>query len=535
MAQPVTGPASAVTGSSRGTATDVRALAPQPEALDDDAAFRAVHSRDPRFDGRLFVGVLSTGIYCRPSCPSRTPLRRNCAFFLSAAACVDAGFRACRRCRPDALPGSRGWDVDADLAGRALRLVHAGAVDEAGVAGLAQRLAVSPRHLHRVLVAQVGASPVALAQARRAEVARQLLEQVDWAMADVAFAAGFSSIRQFNAVMRAHFGATPSSLRTTRAHGPTPDPTTLVLRLRHWRPLDGGAWLDHVARRMVPGLEAVQDDGVRKVLRAASGPALVRLGVQDGEVTAQLTLTALRDLTRVVGRLRHWADLDADPSQVDAVLGRDPLLAPLVAMRPGLRVPGITDPVEAVVRTVLGQQVSVQAARTMTARLVAALGAPTPWGLRQFPDAAALLVAGVDGLGALGVTRARAQAVVAVAGLIDSGLDLGPGGDREEAREALLAVPGVGPWTVEYLALRSLGDPDAFPAHDLVLRQSLGGVSAAEALRRAEAWRPWRGYAAQHLWTAAAARVSDVPVPDRSGPSPFADRSHPPLVPVEET
>ena len=475
-------------------------------AIDDDVAFLAVDSRDRRFDGRIFVGVLSTGIYCRPSCPSRTPLRRNCAFFASAAGCVAAGFRACRRCRPDALPGSRDWDVDADLAGRALRLVHDGVVDEEGVAGLAGRLAVSPRHLHRVLVAQVGASPVALAQARRAQVARQLLEQVGWPMADVAFAAGFSSVRQFNTVMRAHFGAAPSALR---ASAPPPSATSaaapLVLRLRHFSPLDGDAWIGHVSQRAVPGLEAVHDGRVRRVIRSAAGPALVELGVQDGDVTARLTLAALGDLTRVVGRLRHWADLDADPVQIEAVLAADPVLAPLVAARPGLRIPGIVDPMEGVVRTVLGQQVSVRAARTLTARLVAALGTPTTWGPRLFPSAADLVAAGADAVRAVGVTSGRAEAILAVARLIGAGLELGPGGDRAAARAALAGVPGIGPWTVEYLALRVLGDPDAFPAHDLVLRQALGGVSPAEAIRRAEGWRPWRGYAAQHLWVAAAA------------------------------
>ncbi len=474
------------------------------DRIDDDAAFRAVRSRDPRFDGRLFVGVLSTGIYCRPSCPSRTPLRRNCAFFTSAAGCVAAGFRACRRCRPDALPGSRAWDVDADLAGRALRMVHDGVVDELGVAGLAGRLAVSPRHLHRVLVAQVGASPVALAQARRAQVARQLLEQADWSMSDVAFAAGFSSIRQFNAVLRAHFGAAPSTLRGRRTTAPF-EASPISLRLRRRSPLDGTSWFEHVAGRAVPGLEAVADRRIRRVLGAAGGPALVELGLDDGEATARLRLAALGDLTRVVGLLRHWADLDADPLQVDGVLGADPLLAPLVAARPGLRVPGIPDPMEAVVRSILGQQVSLRAASTLTARLVAAHGRPTEWGLRAFPAATDLAAAGPDRLAAHGITGTRARAVVAIAGLIDSGLDLGPGGDRTVARQALGEVPGIGPWTIEYLALRSLGDPDAFPAHDLVLRRALGGLTPAEAIRRAEAWRPWRGYAAQHLWTAYAA------------------------------
>jgi AraC family transcriptional regulator of adaptative response / DNA-3-methyladenine glycosylase II len=504
---------------------------PVPDA---EAAFRAVSSRDPRFDGRLFVGVLSTGIYCRPSCPSRTPLPRNCTYFPTAAACVAAGFRACRRCRPDALPGSRDWDVDADLAGRALRMVGDGVVDEQGVAGLAGRLAISPRHLHRVLVAQLGASPVQLAQARRAQVARMLVEQTDWSMADVAFAAGFRSVRQFNDVMRAHHGGPPTSLRgsgrgpkagasrtpesragasrTPESPGNPAAPSVLTVQLRHRDPLDHAAWLAHVAARAVPGLEAVVGSRVRRVVPARGGPVLVDLDLGDRTVVAHLTLSALDDLSRVVGRLRHWADLDADPTRVDVALGGDPMLAALVERRPGLRIPGTVDPAELVLRAVLGQQVSLAAARTLTARLVTALGEPTPWGLRQFPTPGAILDAGPEPLRGIGLTGGRARTVLGVAELLVAGLPLGPGADRTVAREALAAVPGVGPWTVEYVALRALGDPDAFPAHDLVLRRAMGGVTASEAIRRAEAWRPWRGYAAQHLWTGLAeASTATVP------------------------
>jgi len=494
-----------------------------PAGIDPDAAYRAVESRDPRFDGRLFVGVLSTGIYCRPSCPSRTPHQRNCLFFGTAAGCVAAGFRACRRCRPDALPGSRDWDVDADLAGRALRMVGDGVVDEHGVAGLAGRLAVSPRHLHRVLVAQLGASPAQLAQTRRAQVARMLIEQTAWPMADVAFAAGFRSVRQFNAVMRAHVGAPPSSLRTGRALAAEPaERSALTVQLRHRPPLAREAWISHVAARAVPGLEAVDGPAVRRVVRARGGPVLAEVHLADGAdgaVTAHLTLTSLDDLSRVVGRLRHWLDLDADPARVDGVLGADPLLAPLVARRPGLRVPGTVDAAELALRAVLGQQISVAAARTITARLVAALGEPTPWGLRQFPTPGQVREAGVDVLRGIGLTGARAATVVGVAALLDSGLALGPGADRDLARAELAGVRGVGPWTVEYIALRGLADPDAFPADDLVLRRALGGVSARDAVRRAEAWRPWRGYAAQHLWTAAGSAVPDLAVPNLAVPN----------------
>lgn len=507
-------------------AVDQRRAGTFPDA---ELAFRAVSARDPRFDGRLFVGVLSTGIYCRPSCPSRTPLPENCVFHRSAAACVSAGFRACRRCRPDAQPGSRDWDLDADLAGRALRLLEQGVVDEEGVEGLAARLAVSPRHLHRILVAQLGAPPAELARTRRAQLARMLIDETDLPLAQVAFAAGFRSVRQFNDVMRAHVGAPPSSLRRAeraersgagrgragqggaerggaeQARGGRVAPGgagdgALELRLRHRAPFDADAWLAHVAARAVPGLEEVEGRVVRRVLPGRTGPVLAELDLTDG-VVARLVLPHLDELSRAVGRLRHWADLDADPARVDEVLGEDPVLAPLVAARPGLRVPGTVDAAELALRTVLGQQVSVAGARTLTGRLVAALGRPTPWGLHAFPTPAAVAGAGVPGLRPLGLTGARAAALAALAAALDGGLDLDPGADRERSRAALAALPGIGPWTVDYVTLRALGDPDVFPAHDLVLRQVLGGVTPAEARRRAERWRPWRGYAAQHLWT----------------------------------
>lgn len=493
----------------------------------DAVAYRAVAGRDPRFDGRLFVCVLSTGIYCRPSCPSRTPKAENCRFRTSAAACVAAGFRACRRCRPDALPGSRDWDVGADVAGRALRMIGDGAVDDGGVAGLARRLDLSERHLHRVLVAEVGASPAQLARTRRAQLARMLIEQTRWPMSDIAFAAGFSSIRQFNDVVRAEFGAPPTRLRPAVARRrarrptdgaelwpPTDGSTTragaaITLRLRHAQPYDASALLSHLAPRAVPGLEVVEDGTVRRILSAGGGPALAVMTPGSEHLAVRLTLASLQDLPRLVGRLRHWADLDADPVRVAEVLGDDPLLAPLVAARPGLRVPGTADPAELVIRTVLGQQVSVAAARTLTARLVDRLGEPTPLGLSRFPDAGSIAAAGTDALRHIGLTGARAETVARLAEVLDGGLELGPGADRAAVREALAAVPGVGPWTLDYVALRALGDPDAFPAHDLVLRRALGGVSAAQARARAERWRPWRGYAAQHLWTAEQLRMAE--------------------------
>jgi AraC family transcriptional regulator, regulatory protein of adaptative response / DNA-3-methyladenine glycosylase II len=529
---------------------------------DDEVAYRAISSRDPRFDGRLYVGVLSTGIYCRPSCPARTPRRENCRYYAAAAAAVAAGFRACRRCRPDALPGTRQWDARGDLAGRALRAIADGAVDEHGVSGLAARLHVSDRHLHRILVTEVGASPLQLARTRRAQLARVLLDQTALSMTDVAFAAGFASVRQFNDVMREEFGAPPSALRAGGSRGATSaaviapsgagaqgttadDPdgaerlpvegAEITLRLRHAMPFDSAAWLAHVRQRAVPGLERLEPDGsVTRLLRAAGGPVRVTTTFSDdgASIHAHLRLTRLADLGGAVARLRRWLDLDADPTAVDGALGTDPLLGPLVAARPGLRVPGTVDPFELAVRAVLGQQVSVAGARTLAGRLVESFGGERLDGLRVFPGGDVLAGAGPDRLRAIGLPGSRAATLAALAEAVVAGLVLGPGADRGEARAALVAVPGIGPWTADYVALRALGDPDVFPAGDLVLRRALaafpGGtgeaVSVREAAERAEAWRPWRGYAAQHLWSAwgaatvpeRRATVAPTPAPARA-------------------
>ncbi len=496
-----------------------------PDWIDRTVAYGAVSGRDPRYDGRLYLGVTSTGVYCRPSCPARTPRQENCRYYRSAAAAVAAGFRACRRCRPDALPGSREWDARADLAAQALRAIALGVVDEVGVEGLAERLHVSARHLQRVVVAEMGAGPAQIARSRRAQLARHLLDETRLTMADVAFASGFASVRQFNDVMRATFGATPRDLRArsrTRAPGPDGgvrppvDRAHLVLHLRHRPPFDAAAWFAHVERRAVAGLEVAEDAGaelrVRRLVLAAHGPAAVtvRLAPDGSRVDVELELGSLADLAPTVARVRRWLDLDADPALVAAVLGDDPELAPLVARRPGLRVPGTVDGYELAVRAVLGQQVSVEAARTLTARLVAAHGEPGPGGLRSFPRPAALAALPLEALREIGLTGSRAATVLALAAAAAAGLQLDPAADRDAVRAALLALPGVGPWTAEYVALRALGDPDAFPDGDLVLRRAVGRHTSVEgdapparAVRdRALRWRPWRGYAAQHLWTA---------------------------------
>lgn len=466
---------------------------------DFDRCYRAVSSRDPRFDGRFVTAVRTTGIYCRPSCPAQTPRRENVHFFPRPAAAAAAGFRACKRCRPDAAPGSRDWDTRADLAARALRGIETGVVDSEGVPGLARQLAVSERHLHRTLVREVGVGPLALARTRRAQTARMLIEHTALPLTTVAFSAGFASVRQFNDVMRAEFGAAPSELR--RAPAASGEATgTLTLRLAMRTPYADAQLLQWLAARAVPGVEELTDDGYRRTIDGAVVEVQPRAAA--GHVVARIDIDDVGRVADLVAKVRRLFDLDADPASVDAVLSGDRLLAPSVARHPGLRVPGSVDGFELVVRAVLGQQVSVAAARTFAGRLVQRCGSPLPaarGGLTHaFPTAAQVVEADLDGLG---LTGARVATLRTVAAAVCSGaVSLAPTADREATRAALGALPGIGPWTVDYVAMRALADPDAFPAGDLVLRRRLG----SDVLQRAEGWRPWRAYAAMHLWAMAA-------------------------------
>lgn len=496
---------------------------------DTERCYRAVQSRDARFDGWFFVGVSSTGIFCRPSCPATTPRRANATFFRTAAAAQHHGYRACRRCRPDTAPGSPEWNQRADLAGRAMRLISDGLVDRAGVGGLADRLAVSERHLHRLLVAELGAGPLALARARRVHAARLLIETTDLTFTEVAFAAGFSSIRQFNDTVRAAFGTSPtvlradrsSAMRRSRAGPRTSDvgaddgwgPTPVRLRLAARTPFAGPALLRFLGARAVPGVECVDTDGTyRRVLDLPRGPATVALTAATDHISARLVLGDLRDLGPAVERCRRLLDLDADPVAIDELLGADPLLAPLVAATPGRRSPGAVDGSELLVRAILGQQVSVAGARTVAGRVVADHGEPIPASLMDpasglthcFPTAAA--VAAIDPA-SLPMPRRRATAVTdALALVADGTLALDPGADREAVQRLLVAVPGIGPWTASYVAMRALGDPDTFLPTDIgVLRglEALGrAVTPQAAEERSRSWRPWRSYALHHLWAA---------------------------------
>jgi AraC family transcriptional regulator of adaptative response / DNA-3-methyladenine glycosylase II len=476
---------------------------------DEDACYRAVQARDARFDGWFVTAVTSTGIYCRPSCPAITPKRANVRFYSTAAAAQAAGFRACRRCRPDVTPGSPEWQTRADLVGRAMRLIADGAVDRDGVAGLARQLGYSERHLHRQLVAELGVGPVALARAQRAHTARLLLETTDLAAADIAFAAGFSSVRQFNDTLRAVFAATPTDLRRAR-HGAQPSaPGMVVVRLPYREPMDLCGLLDFLAARAVQGVEDDPGDsgGYRRSVRLAHGDGVLELAPGPGHVRCSLHLADLRDVTAAVHRCRRLLDLDADPVAVDQALGADPLLAPVVRRRPGRRVPGHVDGAELAIRAVVGQQVSVAGARTTAGSLVARWGKPltTPVGAVTHLFPAAETLAGVDPAD-LPMPRARGRALVAIAAAVaEGGVDLEPGADREEVERRLLSVPGIGPWTASYIVMRALADPDVFLPTDVGVRRALAHLGQrdhpAAAATLAERWRPWRSYALQYLWS----------------------------------
>ena len=484
--------------------------------VQDEQCYRAVQSRDSRFDGWFVVAVHTTGIYCRPSCPATTPKRENVSFFPAAAAAQQRGFRACKRCRPDASPGSPEWNVRADVVGRAMRLIADGVIDREGVGGLARRLGYSERHLHRLLADEIGAGPLAVARAQRAQTARTLIETTAMSMTDIAFAAGFSSVRQFNDTVREVFASSPSELRADRrrrdrtAASDDVGPGAITLRLPVRRPFAAEPLFEFLGRRAVPGVESWDGSAYARTLRLAGGPAVVRLHPTADGVTCTLWLSDLADLQSAVQRCRRLLDLDADPVSVEQQLGADPALGPLVERTPGLRAPGAVDGAEMLVRGVLGQQVSVSGARTITGRLAVAAGerapiAPADSGLPDvlFPSAAALAELDPE---RLPMPAARRRALIGACRAVADGrvvIDLGA--DRAELVARLVELPGIGPWTAQYVAMRGLGDPDVFLATDLGVRHGLERLgldtapTAAAALAAAR-WSPWRSYALHHLW-----------------------------------
>jgi AraC family transcriptional regulator of adaptative response / DNA-3-methyladenine glycosylase II len=491
----------------------------QMDVGDAEGCYRAVASRERRFDGVFFTAVRSTGIYCRPSCPARTPRPENVTFHRTAAAAQAAGYRACKRCLPDASPGSPRWHVAGDTAARAVRLIADGVVDREGVGGLAARLGYSTRQLTRVLTAELGAGPTALARAQRAHHARLLLETTDWRVEDVAFAAGFASVRQFNDTVREVYAATPTQLRRRRVAGvAVSGAARLDLRIPVRTPFDPQSLWLFLHRHVVPGVEASGPGWFARTLRLPHGPGSVwvalgsRRDAHDGvlQVPCTVRVQDLRDVPAAIERCRRLLDADCDPAAVDAALGADRVLGPLVRRRPGLRVPGHVDGAELALRTVLGQQVSLQAGNRLAALLVEQLGEPLPAGMREhglgmsFPGPAAV-AAGRPSF--LPMPGARIDAVAAVAGALAAGdVTLDRGAGRAETRARLLALRGVGPWTADYVTMRALGDPDVFLATDAAARRvlrsrepALGDAAAVE--RAAAGWRPWRSYALLHLWT----------------------------------
>lgn len=487
---------------------------------DFELCYRAVQSRDARFDGWFFTAVTSTRIYCRPSCPARTPARRNVRFYPTPAAAQQGGFRACLRCRPDASPGSPEWAGRADVAARAVKLVLGGAVEREGVSGLARRLGYSERQLHRVLVAEVGTGALALARAQRAQTARLLLETTKVPIAEVAFAAGFASVRQFNDTVKAVFARTPSELRrgarSRRRDGvgardePLAAPA-LRLRLAHRLPFAPRPLFSFLGARAVPGLEAFDGNAFRRSLRLPHGDGVVELAPAEGHVSALFRLSDLRDLNAAVARCRHLLNLDSDPAAVDEALGRDPLLGPLVAAVPGLRVPGCVDGFETAVRAIVGQQVSVAGARNVTGQLVAAakrpLSSPDRSLTHVFPAPTEVAELAEREPGVFAMPASRRRAVQALAEAVAEGrLTIDAGTDPRELEAVMLALPGVGAWTVSYVAMRALGEPDAFLPTDLGARRAAARLGQpddpASMVAMARRWRPWRAYGLAHLWYA---------------------------------
>ena len=474
---------------------------------DVERCVRAIQSRDARFDGWFFTGVVTTGVYCRPSCPVVPPKVENMRFYPSAAAAQLAGFRACKRCRPDVSPGSPQWNDRADLVARAMRLIEDGVVDRDGVIGLAARLGYSIRQIQRQLLAALGAGPLALARAQRAQTARLLIETTTMPMGEAAYAAGFASVRAFNDTVREIFGLTPSQLRArvTRRQSTTV-PGSLLLRLPFRRPLCPDNLFGYLAATAVPGVEEWRDGAYRRTLRLPHGHGIAALRPLPEHIDCRLTLTDLRDLSAAINRCRWLLDLDADPVAIDDVLRTDPLLAPIVNKNPGRRVPRTVDGAEFALRAVLAQQVSTTVARTHAGRLVAACGSPVadPAGglTHLFPDTASLMSCEPATL-ALPQGR-RTTVITLIAALASGDIDIGVGSEWNQVRTQLTGLPGIGSRTIETIAMRALGDPDAFIPSSPGIRRAariLGLPSTSTGLNEhATAWRPWRAYAAQHLW-----------------------------------
>ncbi len=482
----------------------------RPMNMDFEACWRAFVTRDPRFDGRIFGAVKTTGIYCRPICPARSPKPENMTFYPSAAAAQQAGYRPCLRCRPEASPDLGAWRGTSNTVSRALALIDAGAMDGRAVDALAGRLGVGERQLRRLFRQHLGASPVTVAQTRRVLLAKQLIQETRLPMGEVALASGFGSVRRFNETFQQLFGRPPGDLRRSRG-AETPAADGITVRLPYKPPYDWTAMIRFLAARAISGVERVEADRYARTLQVDGACGLVIVTPrEDHALQAEIHFAKLQALPAVIARVRRVFDLSADPSLIGAHLSQDPLLAPMVAARPGLRTPGAWDGFELAVRAILGQQITVTAARSLASRLVALYG--EPWeapvagalGLnRVFPSAKRMV--GMD-LAVLGMPRSRGAALECLARTVVADPTIfTPRADLATAIATLKALPGVGEWTAQYIALRELREPDAFPYSDIGLLRAMAdaeGVrpSAQQLLDRSETWTPWRAYAAQHLW-----------------------------------
>lgn len=499
------------------------------EGMTFDERYRAISARDTRFDGQFVLAVRTTGIYCRPSCPARTPKPQNVTFYPTSAAAHEVGYRACKRCLPEAAPGSPLWDVRSDVAARAMRHIADGVVEREGVAGLAARLGYSSRHLARVLGAELGAGPLALARAHRAQTARMLLTGTDLAIADVAFSAGFTSLRQFNDTVRDVFGMTPGQVRRlgrSRASGaekntnggPPLAPGAIDLVLPYRRPFDATGLFAWLAARAIPGIETVGARSYARHLLLDGGPTWFSVVLEEQErLRLSVRLSVLSDLSPLVARVRRLFDLDADPLAIDEALAEHPELRASVTRTPGIRVPGAIDPHEMLIRAMIGQQISVAAARTALSRLAEQLGERTPEGL-LFPTMAAIAE---QGAAVLRGPQSRMSALIEAATALAAGdITLTSGDDRNEQRHRLLTLRGVGPWTADYVRMRITGDPDVSLAGDVAVRNGAAALGIPNQARPFHEWAkraaPWRSYLTAHLWRhapATAPRHNRTPQP----------------------
>lgn len=486
--------------------------------ISDDAAYDALRARDPRFDGLFFTGVLTTGIYCRPVCPARTPKRENCRFFPSAGAAEKSGFRPCLRCRPELAPGHAPIDQPGRIAQLVAGFLHDELADGSpGLESLADRFGITSRHLRRIVRDQLGASPIELIQTQRLLLAKQLLTETTLPVTEIAFASGFSSLRRFNDAFAARHRMPPTRLRTlARSAAASAQSETSILRLTYRPPYDWENLLSFLRLRAIPGIERVTETSYARTVRIGNHTGWIHLRhlPEKSSLAVEFTHTLLPVLPTLLSKIRHQFDLTARPDVIAFHLSKDKLLRPLLEARPGLRVPGAFDGFEAAVRAILGQQVTVKAATTLARRFAEAFGEPFPTtqpGLSLLTPASEKIArATPDDIARLGIISARARGLISLAGQHAAGnLALEPGNDPAPVIAGLTAIPGIGEWTARYIALRALHWPDAFPKEDIVLRKVLGNLTAAQAEKRSAPWHPWRSYAVLHLWTASSELLRD--------------------------